>query len=374
MEKQVNKPVESKHMKVLIVDDSFDKINVLSDYINKHSPGSFIDTAESISNAIQVIRDKPIIYNLIIIDQYLPLRNNENPIPDGGKKLLADIYRNLKTKIPNYIIGFSQYENEDFEFSKIWKVIKFSSSSDDWKLPMSELLNHIKNNNFNNDKEIINATVFVEGLTDKFYLDQTINYYFPHLVDKITIKTQSSAGSNWVVHQIAAWSHSMFKDQSGRYIKCVGILDNDESGRKAKNDLDSKVFSENQKLTFKCLLLNQKYNPNILEFYKRKCKIEIDIESLFNLEIIKDADEKNFLEHRKNIFIENPSDWDPYENSIKDYIAEKKFDQDSLKYLKKVKSFNKTDFLQLISKGEIKNNLVNFKLLLEDIIRELDLD
>ncbi|MGV0948235.1 hypothetical protein ACTS93_14015 [Empedobacter falsenii] len=45
-------------MKVLIVDDSIHKIDILSEFINNHSPNSYIDTAESISNALKTISNK----------------------------------------------------------------------------------------------------------------------------------------------------------------------------------------------------------------------------------------------------------------------------------------------------------------------------
>lgn len=359
-------------MKVLIVDDSFYKIDILSKYINKHSPSSYIDTAESISNALQIINEKSLIYNLIIIDQYLPVRNGEDPIPDGGQKLLLEIYRTLKNKAPNYIIGFSQYDNKDVEFSKIWNVIKFSTDSIDWQLSLSEMLNHIKNNNFNKENEIIKPTIFVEGITDQFYLNQTIIQYFPNLIDKISVKTQKSAGSNWVANQLVAWSHSMFKDIDGNYIKSIGLFDNDDSGRKAKYDLDSKTFTENQRKTFKPLFLLPKYNPSILEFYKKGCKIDIDIESLFDNTLLTIADGFGYLENRNVIFVDKPNDWQQLEITAKDYLLGKGISEKNLVYLKKVKQFNKEDFLKIIKKENmIKNNLSNFKILVEDIIKEL---
>ena len=358
-------------MKVLIVDDSFYKIDILSNYINRHSPGSFIDTAESISNAIQIIKEKPLIYNLIIIDQYLPTRNGENPIPNGGQLLLMEINRTLKSKIPNYIIGFSQYDNKDVEFSKIWKVIKFSADSTDWQLSLSELLNHIKNNNFNNESEIIKPTIFVEGLTDKFYFDQTISNYFPEFIDKISIRSQPNAGSSWVINQIVAWSHSMQKDDNDNYIKCVGILDNDVAGRKSKRDLDLKGFSANQKSTFKCISLAAKHNANILDYYKKGCKIEIDIESMFDINIWNLAEEKGILEMRNPVFSDDPIDWQPYTETSKDFMLKQGIIESNLIYTKKVKSLKKDDFLKIVKKGDVKDNLKNMAVLLKEVINEL---
>lgn len=361
-------------MKVLIVDDSIHKIDTLSKYINLHSPNSFIDTAESITNALKTIKDKELIYNLIIIDQYLPQRNGENPIPDGGKKLLLEINRTLKNKIPNYIIGFSQYDNSDVEFSMVWKIIKFEIDSTDWQQPFSELLNHVKNNKFNKENEPVLPTIFVEGSTDQFYLEQTIINYFPAVIDKLSIKTQSGAGSNWVANQLVAWSHSMFKNTNGDYIKAIGLFDYDDSGRKAKKDLEIKSFTDNQRKTFKSFLLVPKYNETILNFYKKGCKIDVDIEALFDINIMKDAENLQYLESRNPIFVELPRDWSQLEMNATEFLTDKGFSQDELLYLKKVKQFSKEDFLKLIkNQKNIKICLNNFKLLIDDLLVELDI-
>ncbi|UWX60029.1 response regulator [Chryseobacterium oranimense] len=363
-------------MKVLIVDDSIHKIDILSKFVNNHSPNSYIDTAESIKNALSTIQEKDLIYNLIIIDQYLPLRNGEEPIAEGGKNLLQEMYRKLQNKIPNYIIGFSQYENEQIEFSKIWNVIKYDADSTHWKHAFSELLNHIKNNNFNTQKEFVLPTIFVEGLTDKFYIEQTILHYFPELIDKISVKTQTSAGSNWVANQLVAWSHSMYKDNDGNFIKCVGILDNDEAGRRSKKELDAKSFSGNQQKTSKSIPLGPKYNPSILDFYKKGCKIEIDIESLFEIDVWIEAESKGILEMRNPVFSEAPTNWQPFEETSKDFMLNQGISEQHLLYTKKVKSLKKDDFLKLVRNDEskLKQKLVNFKTLLDDIIKELGLN
>ncbi|MGV0948238.1 hypothetical protein ACTS93_14030 [Empedobacter falsenii] len=285
-----------------------------------------------------------------------------------------EINRTLKNKIPNYIIGFSQFDNYDVEFSKIWKVINFKIDTNDWKLSLSELLNHIKNNNFNKEIDIIKPTVFVEGLTDKNYLDKALLYYYPEYIEKIDIKTQSSAGSSWVANQLISWSHSMFKDLNGNYIKAIGVFDNDESGIEAKKQLDLKVLSENQKSTFKTLVLKPNYNQSVLAFYQKGCKIDIEIESLFSVNILKNAENAGFLENRKTIFKEVPKDWNQLEVNAKDYLISLGL-SDEIVYLKKVKKINKECFLKLIgSNDDLKTEFFNFKKLLEDIFEQLNIN
>lgn len=358
-------------MKVLIVDDSLIKIDVLSKFINSQVPNSTIDIAENITNAISIIKNKTLVYNLIVIDQYLPLRNGEDPSPDGGKKLLSEINRTLQSKIPNYIVGFSQYDDSNYEFSKIWKVIKYNPSSNEWQQPFSELIYHIKNNNFNKENEVVLPTIFVEGQTDKFYIEQTILKYFPERKDKVMIKTQKNAGSNWVVNQIVAWSHSMLKNENGQYIKCIGLLDNDESGIRSKKELLDISFTENQQKTFKCILLKPEYNPEILNIYKKGIKIEIDIESLFSIKLWEKAEELGYLENRKIGVIEKPMSWNQLESSLKDFILLKGVEKHELIYLKKIKKVHKVDFKNLIHSENSEQSFEYFKNLVKDLFIEL---
>lgn len=72
-------------MRVLIVDDSLDKITALSELINELVPNVLIETAENISNAITLLH-KEEIYNLAVIDLFLPIRSGEAPIHNGGGK------------------------------------------------------------------------------------------------------------------------------------------------------------------------------------------------------------------------------------------------------------------------------------------------
>jgi len=361
-------------MRVLIVDDSIHKIDDLSKYINDIYPLTLIDTAESISNALQIINEKEFVYNLIVIDQYLPIRNGEIPTPDGGQKLLFEINRTLNSKIPNYVLGFSQYDDSDINFSNIWKVITYKPDTSDWKDSFLEILKHISNTKFIEKPLEIIPTVFLEGLTDKFYLTEAMKIYFPDKLEKLNFVSQKCAGANWVASQLVVWSHTMSKNESGDYIKCIGLFDNDEAGKKAKTSLETKIISENQKKTCKAFLLKPKYNNDILEFYKKGCQIEIEIESLFNREILELANSKNLLEYRNPTFIENPKDWKQHEITSIDYIKMQEIKIDNLIYLKKVKKIKKEDFQKIIFQEKENSDLmINFRFLLEDILTELNI-
>lgn len=361
-------------MRVLIVDDSLDKISELSKVIYEIDPNAHIETCENISNAILCLTEGD-FFNLAVIDLFLPLRNNDKPKEDGGQKLLSEIYRKKGTlKVPNYIVGFSQYEDNTSKFSTIWNVIKYcSNNSSQWKNSFRTLLNHINSTELIKiNIENIKPTIFVEGLTDLYYLKQTIEIFFNELSDKVNIVSQKNAGANWVANQIPIWAMRLQKDQEDKYVKAVGLLDSDEAGNKAKRKVDQRNLTENEKECCSYFQLKPNYNKQVVEFYKKGCQIEIEIESLFPTYILDYAESKGWLEHRTPTFIEPPTDWKQHENNSIEYISKKNISNDALIFLKKVKAKNKEDFKKYIeSVSSDENTFLNFKPLIEDLFKKI---
>ncbi len=361
-------------MRVLIIDDSIDKITELSKLIYEIVPTAHIETSESITNAISLLMEAD-FFNLAVIDLFLPLRNNEEPQKDGGKKLLNEIYRKKGTiKTPNYIVGFSQYDENDFEFSSIWNTIKYSNNSTKWKNSFSILLNHIKSTKFvNNFEEIILPTIFVEGLTDQYYIQKTIQLFYNEYYDKVNILSQKNAGANWVANQIPIWAMKLQKDGVGNYIKSIGLLDSDEAGNIAKSNIEKRNLTENEKQCCGLFQIKPNCNSDILNFYQNKCRIEIEIESLFTIDVLKYAESQKWLEYRSKTFIEAPSDWKQHEQTSLQYISEKDISEENLLYLKKVKMDKKVAFSRYIDSLENKELIfINFKPLVEELLRKIE--
>lgn len=361
-------------MRVLIVDDSLDKISELSKVIYEIDPQAHIETCENISNAILCLTEGG-FFNLAVIDLFLPLRKNEEPKKNGGEKLLNEIYRKKQTlKIPNYIIGFSQYEENSSSFSPIWNVIRYcANNSTNWKNSLKTLLNHIDSTKFVQIlDEIVLPTIFVEGLTDQYYIKQAIEIFFADSLDRVKVISQKNAGANWVANQIPIWAMKLQKDIGGSYIKAIGLLDSDEAGNIAKSNIENRNLTDNEKQCCTLYQIKPNYNLDILEFYQKKCKIEIEIESLFPLNILNYAESNNWLEHRSKTFIEAPTDWKQHKETSIQYICKKDIPIEKQLYLKKVKMDKKIAFYNYVNSLKDKESVyINFKPLVNDLLKKI---
>lgn len=362
-------------MRVLIVDDSLEKISELSKLIYEITPNANIQTSENITNAVICLTDSD-CFNLAVIDLFLPLRNNEVPKKDGGKILLNEIYRKKQVlKIPNFIVGFSQYEENSSEFSTIWNVIKYcNNNSTQWKNSFKTLLNHIDSTEFIQiSNENVLPSIFVEGLTDQYYIKKAIELFFKDSLDKVKVISQKNAGANWVANQIPIWAMKLQKDLSGKYIKAIGLLDSDDAGNIARVNIESRNLSDNEKQCCGLYQIKPSWNLDVLEFYQNKCKIEMEIESLFTLDILKYAESQGWLEYRTKTFIEAPFDWKQHEQTSIQYISEKDIPEEKFLYLKKVKIDKKVAFSKYIESLENKELIfINFKPLVEELLKKTD--
>jgi hypothetical protein len=364
-------------MRILIIDDSIDKVTELTKLIKESLPEAYIETAENITGAMALFQNQQ-TYNLAVVDVFIPLRKGEKPMKNGGELLIKELYRKIKTlNIPNYIIGLTQYDEGLVDsFSNIWKVIKFENNSDVWKKSFNQLLEHINSTVFFDFKQKdFKPSIYVEGLTDKIYLNIAIELFYPKFKDLFDIISQKSAGANWVANQVAIWAISKKKDANGEYVLAVGLLDADEAGIKARKDIFDRIKTENEQKCFKLININQSYNQELIVFYKKGCKIEVEVESLFPIDVIIHAEKQGWLEHRSPTFIENPKDWKQHKETSLNYIMKKGISNNQSLYLKKVKRENKMDFCNYIKAiDEKEKNFSNFKLLIENILKELKLN
>lgn len=363
-------------MKVLIIDDSIDKISKLTEVISTLSFKCSIDNTETISNAILLLKEN--LYDIAIVDLHLPLRVGDEPISNGGKQLLEEIYRkNGILCVPKYILGFSQYDDEIKEFSPIWNVIRYSPSDTEWKSSILYLFKHVfytSKNDIVLPKEIL-PTVIVEGVTDLNFINTSIDLFFPTKKEKFILKSQSNAGANWVANQVVIWSLQGFKDDKGVNIKSIGLLDSDEAGNLAKKVINERLKSQNEQKAFKIVQILPKYNKEILKFYREKCKIELEIESLFPMEVLEYADSQNWLEHRNQTFVENPNDWEQHSQTSSQYMLSKGISENQLLYTKKVKIGKKIEFSKYVLGIEDKKaTFKNFELLVKELISALEID
>lgn len=366
-------------MKVLIVDDSLDKLDEVSKTIIKQNNTSsiMIDTVEDIQSALIFLTTNDV--DLLILDQFLPQRKEQRDdiLPDGGKILLQEINRKShKIITPRYIVGLTQHIEEKIDFSPVWSLLNYSPGETSWSLNLSKIINHINNVNKGRNNENQNSeykpTIFLEGLTDLTLFQYLLDRYYSEYQDKIHLKSQKNAGANWVAQQMVIWGHLLPKDENG-HIKAIALFDGDSAGNKAREDMLKKLQSSKQQISCKNVQLIPKHSKNLIEFYRKGIKIEIEIESLLPIELLHEADEKGWLEPRNPIFVETPKDWNPVEERIPEYLHKKGIPSDYIIYLKKVSQKHKQEFVELVlekCKNE-ENILFNLKNLLETLLKEI---
>lgn len=360
-------------MKILIIDDNIDKISQIERLLKSTINNPYeTDSAQCIQNAMNLlVKDK---FDLAIVDILLPQRTGDDPLPTGGNNLLLEIYRKRKKiNVPSYIVGLTQHLEHQKNFSSIWKVIEYDSSSKVWCDHLLQLINHILITKEQSvhiqpiDRQLL-PIVYVEGETDKSYLEESISLFYPELAKQIQIKTQNNAGAKWVANQITSFAHQLQKDDNGNYIKAIGLLDSDAAGNEAKKDIVRVIDTANKNATFRLLQIQARYNPDLIAFYSKGCKIEMDIESLLPLEALEYAQNNNWLENRISLFIEHPKGFNYLETTGIEYLKHKGITDSQLVYTKKVTFAAKEKLFKYVSSFEDKASIYkNFKPLLDDI-------
>lgn len=287
-------------MNILIVDDDNDKIAKIVSVIKAVSEKINIDTViDSISAQIQLKRIK---YDLLILDLLLPIRSNQEPVPNGGELLLKEITRNKTLKTPTIIVGITQFEEYKNNFSSIWKLLLFNDYN--WITELTQIIEHTERSNlFTSDLyKQKKPTIIVEGPTDAIIIRETIQLFKPGFLDEIEIKSQKSAGASWVANQIVVWANSLNKDSDGKLIKCVGLLDGDKAGIDANTEINRVIKSDSSSAnSFKIFKLKPDYAKNIIPICQKGLTIPITLEELYPPELWRYAETMNWLEERNKM-------------------------------------------------------------------------
>lgn len=365
-------------MKILIVDDSIDKLSEVTKVIIDTKIDLTIKTVEDISGAISFLKNHTI--DLLILDQFLPLKKETDSkiLENGGYYLLKELYRNpQKVFLPKYIIGLSQYYEKCSNFSDIWMIIEYSPTHTKWHFPLINYLGHIsKINSYQNigyENENVVQTIYVEGLTDADLIKRVVECQFSEHKDKFIIESQKNAGANWVAQQLIIWGHQLKRNSKKELIKAIGLFDYDSAGIKAKKDALNKLTSSNQQEAVKVVNLLPKYSSNLIEYYKRGFQLEIEIESLLPTNVLEYADQQGWMENRTPLFIESPRDFDQMTETIPEYLKRIDLPSELYVYLKKVKLSKKEQFISYVLDESQKSMAIldNIKSLMDDVLKPL---
>ena len=125
-------------IKILIIDDSVEKLRVVLNFLEKECSVSEeeIDCAETINEGREYLTKNR--YDLLLLDLVLPFSEDDTPSSESGTKFLDEIYYNPNINIPVHVIGLTEYDDafkesaQDFE-DKLWGLVNFSLQNNDWR-------------------------------------------------------------------------------------------------------------------------------------------------------------------------------------------------------------------------------------------------
>jgi nucleoside phosphorylase len=99
--------ISSYHKNILIVDDSYDKIQILATAI-KEIPHTFFEVCHDSRTAIKMMREK--FFDILIVDIQIPEFLGDPISKTGGKELIKRCWMDNRIKVPTHIIGVTSHE------------------------------------------------------------------------------------------------------------------------------------------------------------------------------------------------------------------------------------------------------------------------
>jgi hypothetical protein len=151
-------------------------------------------------------------------------------------------------------------------------------------------------------KKLDRPTIFVEGKTDVMVLEKAFGLFAPHLLTKVTLRSATSAGTNWVKDMLISWAHGRIPH------KALGICDVDDAGtatRKAVHENERVVTANHssakagQKQHIHVIQLDKP--QRLIAIFKKGLCLPIALEELFPIEVWKHAEEQKWLVEREDI-------------------------------------------------------------------------
>lgn len=356
---------------ILLVDDSNDKVANVIKVIREISDKITVDVVIDFISAQKYLMTSQ--YELLILDINLPIRVGEKPSLETGKNLLSEINRKSNLKSPYFIISLTQHSEECSDISDVWQTVNYSPESIKWKNPLVNLIKHIVKCNLSiNNKALVKPTLFLEGKTDEKLITEALRIFRPDLIDKISIRSEKSAGASWVARQVIVWSHSLRKDGT-EYTKAIGLLDGDYAGKLAHEEINRVIKIESaESKTFKVFKLSPNYARHIIPIKQKGLDLPVTLEEMFDHQIWLHAKQQNWLELRTNAesLLTNPGRWNKFELSLKDYLLTIGLTEEENVYLHSVKDENKEDLVKFVldlAEEQRKIALMCFERLIEDI-------
>jgi CheY-like chemotaxis protein/nucleoside phosphorylase len=129
--------------------------------------------ARSVYEAAQLLRHQR--FDLMIVDLNVPQRTGEDPVADGGIRLIGMLSQRMSDlQSPVHIVGLTSFDalvmqHEKFFNDRLWHLIRFSASGSEWTTQLGQKLVHIaetkllpQSGQYQHDLAIVTALHHVE--------------------------------------------------------------------------------------------------------------------------------------------------------------------------------------------------------------------
>jgi len=244
---------------ILIVDDSEDKIIQITKTIQSINVQADVVIASDIINAKEILNLKRV--DLMVLDQYLPLRLGDEVNLNGGVELIKELHRDRLNNIPRSIFGLSVAEQIDHSY--FWP---FHTHNDEniWIKPFKSLVQYttLYIKRYGEDPQSYLQSIILEGITDYLVLNRVMELFFQKQSKFVQLSYEKGSGWPWVVRQLFAKVFTLPKRKDGSIIKCVPLFDNDLAGNKAIEKINVVISdSQAERKHFKIFRYKASYSP-----------------------------------------------------------------------------------------------------------------
>lgn len=186
-------------------------------------------------------------------------------------------------------------ETADHEMGLMQLVTPYvNKEREEWVKRNSVIQSELDKLKLENDTDKNLPHIFVEGKTDKVILEKLVTVFFPSISEKIKINCSGDDGggsANAAADRAKAWY--LYQKHEGRAVKAVLLLDNDDSGKKAKEDFHALTNKSNP--IVKALFWEPSSMPAGINV---GFALPIDLEFLYSCEVWTKASVDGWLENR----------------------------------------------------------------------------
>ena len=187
-------------MKILIVEDSDEKAHQAEDVLRSSSALGPVHIVRAKSFIGATRKLETTIFDLLILDLVIPIRDNELPSNLGGKQVLAEILNGVDCKRPSHIICLTAFRDiaavlQDEVDKSLLHVVYFDDNKQQWREALKAKTEYVLNRlnllsnqpvEYQTDIAIITSSPIVElselkklpvSMVGEFNQDDAIIYY-----------------------------------------------------------------------------------------------------------------------------------------------------------------------------------------------------